>query len=68
MNGSKTMAHLHDGILYSRKKGEPTLHDSTDGPVEHYAEWSNPSGERQIPYDLTYKWNLLNKTNEYTKI
>ena len=20
-------------------------------------------GERQIPYDLTYKWNLMNKIN-----
>ena len=20
-------------------------------------------GERQTPYDLTYKWNLVNKTN-----
>ena len=27
----------------------------------HYAQWSKPGGERQIPYDLTYKWNLINK-------
>ena len=26
-----------------------------------------PSGERQIPYGLTYKWNLINKTNKQTK-
>ena len=26
-----------------------------------------PGGERQIPYDLTYKWNLINKTNKQTK-
>ena len=24
---------------------------------------SKPGGERQIPYNLTYKWNLINKTN-----
>ena len=23
-----------------------------------------PGGKRQIPYDLTYKWNLINKTNK----
>ena len=26
-----------------------------------------PGGERQIPYDLTYKWNLINKTNKQSK-
>ena len=25
------------------------------------------SSERQIPYDLTYKWNLINKTNEQNR-
>ena len=28
-----------------------------DGTGEHY-----PGDERQIPYDLTYKWNIINKT------
>ena len=26
-----------------------------------------PGGERQIPYDLTCKWNLINKTNKWAK-
>ena len=26
-----------------------------------------PGGERQIPYDLTYKWNLINKINKPAK-
>ena len=25
---------------------------------------SEIDGERQIPYDLTYKWNLINKRNK----
>ena len=29
---------------------------------------SEIDGERQIPYDLTYKWNLINKTNKQTNI
>ena len=28
---------------------------------------SKPGSERQILYDLTYKWNLVNKTNKHTK-
>ena len=62
------MVHLHDRILCSGKKeGTATLHDSMDGPGEHYAKWSKPGGERQRPYDLTYKWNLINKTNKWEK-
>ena len=35
-----------------------------DGTGEHYAKWNKPGGERQTPCDLTYKWNLRNKTNK----
>ena len=54
---------LHNGILLcSRKKeGAPTLHDITDGTGTHHGKWNKPGGERQIPYDLTYKWNLIKK-------
>ena len=26
-----------------------------------------PGSEREIPYDLTYKWNQINKTNKQAK-
>ena len=39
----KTMVHLHDGILHSRKEGAPTLCNSMDGTGEHYAEWNKPA-------------------------
>ena len=32
-----------------------------DGTAEHYAKWNKLGGEKQIPYDLTYKWNLIKK-------
>ena len=61
----KTMVHLHNGILCSREKeGAYSLCHSMDETGEHYAKWNNPGSERQIPYDLTYKWNLMNKTNK----
>ena len=63
-----TVVHLHNGILHSRKKeGAPTLHNSMDGIGEHYAKVSKPGSERQIPYGVTYKWNLINKTNKQAK-
>ena len=59
------MVHLHNGLLHSRKKeGAPTLHNSMDGTGKHYAKWNKAGGERQIPYDLTYKQNLMNKTSK----
>ena len=64
----KAMVHLHNEILHSSKKeGAPTLHNSMDGTGEHYAKWNKPGGEKQIPYDLTYKWNLINKTKKWAK-
>ena len=55
----KIMVHLHNGILRSREKeGAYTLWNSMDGTGEHYAQWNKPSGKRQIPYDLTFNWNI----------
>ena len=51
----------------AEREGTPTLQDSMDGTGEHYAKWNKLGGERQIPYDLTYKWNLINKTNKRAK-
>ena len=31
---------------------------------DYYAKWNKPGGKRQIPYDLTYKRKLLNKTKQ----
>ena len=50
-----------------KKEGTPTLCDSMDGTGEHYAKWNKPGSERQIPYDLTCMWNLINKANKQSK-
>ena len=34
-----------------------------DGLGGHYAKWNKSDGERWIPYDITYIWNLKNTTN-----
>ena len=35
-----------------------TYEDNMDGPWGHYAKWNKSDRKRQIPYDLTYMWNL----------
>ena len=62
------MVHLHNGIVHSSKKeGAPDVQNSVDSPGEHYAKYDKPDSERHTPYDLTYKWNLINKTNKPAK-
>ena len=59
MSGSKNGGTFTRWVLHSRKKeGAPTLLKSMDG-TEELSEIS-----QAIPYDLLYKWNLINKTNK----
>ena len=60
--------YLHNEIVHSREKeGAPTLCNRIDGIGKHYAKWNKPGGEEQIPYDLTFNWNLINKRKKQTK-
>ena len=60
--------YIHTIECYTaERKGAPTLRACIDGTGEHYAKWNKPGSERQIPYDLTYKWNLINKTEKQAK-
>ena len=47
----------------ANKKESLTFYNGMNGPGEHYAKWNKPVRERQIPYDFTYMWNLMNKIN-----
>ena len=35
-----------------------------DGIRDSHTKWSKPERERQIPYDMTYIWNLIYGANE----
>ena len=35
-----------------------------DGPRDYLSKWSKSDRERQIPYEITYMWNLKYDTNE----
>ena len=49
------------------KEGAYTICDSMDGTGEHYAKWNKPGSEGQIPYDLTFNWNIVNRRKKQTK-
>ena len=51
-----------------RKKELLTFVYSMNGTRQHYAKWNKPGGKRQIPYDLTYKRDLMNKNKLMSKI
>ena len=57
------VVYLHNGILLSDKKHDLTLWNSTNGPGEHYGKWNKPVQERQVPYDFSHIWNVMNKIN-----
>ena len=38
--------------------------NNMDGPRDYHTTKSKSESERQIPYDITYMWNLKYDTNE----
>ena len=57
------MGHMYNGMLFSRKKNKimPFVCRNMDGPRDDHTKWSKSERERQIPYDITYMWNLWHK-------
>ena len=35
-----------------------------DATRDSHTKWSKPGRERQVPYDITYIWNLIYGTSE----
>ena len=64
-----THTHTHNGILLSHKKEwNNAIYSNMRGPRDYHTKWSKSKTESQIPYDITYMWNLKYDTNElFTK-
>ena len=63
--GKEDVVHIYKGILLSyRKEWNNVICSNIDGPWDYYTKWSRSKRERQIPYDITYMWNLKYGTNE----
>ena len=58
--------HIYEGLLLSHKKEwNHGICSNMDEPRDYHTQWSKSERERQIPYDITYMWNLKkNSTNE----
>ena len=53
------MAYIHNATLFNHEKGGyPAICDNMDGHWACYAMWNKSDREGQIPYDVTYMWNL----------
>ena len=50
-----------------KKKELYAVCDSIDGTGEHYSKWNKPGSEGEIPYNLTFNWNIMNKRKKQTK-
>ena len=55
-----THTHTQNGLLLNHHKKERNLAiiNDMDGPWGHYAKWNKSDRETQLPYDLSYMWNL----------
>ena len=54
--------HFFKGVIYPVfHSGNNAICSNLDGPSHDYAKSET---ERQIPYDITYIWNLKYDTNE----
>ena len=53
--------------MHQKKEGAHTLSDSMDGTEEQYVKGNKTGGEGQIPYDLTFNWNISNKWKKQAK-
>ena len=50
-----------------KKEWNLTICNSMDGPRRCYTKWSKWVGERHIPNDFLYTWNLKNNINKQTR-
>ena len=49
---------------YSKKEWNNIVCSNMDGPRDYHTKWSQSERGKQIPYDITYMWNLKYDTNE----
>ena len=63
----ENVVHTYNGILLSYKKNEMTSCAATWMDLEIFILNEVSQKERQIPYNITYMWNLKYDTNELMK-
>ena len=62
--GKEDVVHIYNGILLSHKKEWNNAICRNMDATRDYTKWSKSERGKQIPYDITYMWNLKYDTNE----
>ena len=68
MNGLRcgVYTYIYNGILLSHKKEQNNaICSNMYRTIYSHTKWSKSERERQIPYDITYIWNIVYSTNEH---
>ena len=59
------VVHIYNGVVLSHKKEwNNAICSNMDRPRDYHTKCRKSERERQIPYDITYMWNLKYDTNE----
>ena len=57
--------YIYNGIQLGHKKEQNhAICSNMDGTRDSHTKWSKSERERQIPYDITYIWNIIYGTKE----
>ena len=63
---NEDVVHIYNGVLLShQKEWNNAICSNMDGLRDYDTKQSKSERERQIPYDITYMWNLKYDTNQY---
>ena len=61
----ENVVRIYNGILFGHKKERNNaISSNMDVTRDYHTKWSKSERERQIPYDITYMWNLKYDINE----
>ena len=64
----KKLWYIYTMEFYAAERKKELIHFATAWmELEHYAKWNKPGSEGQIPYDLTFNWNIINRRKKQTK-
>ena len=59
------MVYIYTMKYYSViKERNNVICSNMDVPRDYHTKWSKSERKRQIPYDITYMWNIKYNTNE----
>ena len=66
MMDKEDVVHIYNEYYSAiKKEWNNAICSNMDTTRDYHTNWSKSERERQIPYDITYMWNLKYDTNEY---